>query len=37
VVIAVPSLPQPARPGVLTVASLAEISLARLREVAAGR
>jgi HAD superfamily hydrolase (TIGR01509 family) len=35
-VIAVPSLPQPAAPpGVLTVASLAEISLARLREVAA--
>jgi HAD superfamily hydrolase (TIGR01509 family) len=35
-VIAVPSLPVPAQPGRLTVASLGELSLARLCEVAAG-
>jgi HAD superfamily hydrolase (TIGR01509 family) len=34
-VIAVPSLPLPVQPGVPTVASLAELSLSRLREVAA--
>jgi HAD superfamily hydrolase (TIGR01509 family) len=36
-VIAVPSLPVPGQAGTLTVASLRDISLGRLREVAAGR